>query len=53
MKSKIHIILVLGIIVTSIRLGMILYQRHEDNAKVVKKEAPPLNPDFYVNPRKL
>lgn len=53
MKSKIQIILVLGIIVTGIRLGMILYQRHQDNAKVVKKEAPPLNPDFYVNPRKL
>jgi hypothetical protein len=53
MKRKIHIILFLGIIVTSIRLGIILYERHEDNAKVVKKEAPPLNPDFYVNPRKL
>ena len=53
MKSKIQIILVLGIIVTSIRLGIILYERHEDNAKVAKKEAPPLNPDFYVNPRKL
>ena len=53
MKSKIQIILVLGIIVTGIRLGMILYERHEDNAKVVKKEAPPLNPDFYVSPRKL
>jgi len=53
MKSKIQIILLLGIIVTSIRLGIILYERHEDNAKVVKKEAPPLNPDFYVSPRKL
>src|SRR5438445_6512168 len=53
MKSKIQVILFLGIIVTGIRLGIILYERHEDNAKVVKKEAPPLNPDFYVNPRKL
>lgn len=53
MKSKIQIILLLGIIVTSIRLGIILYERHEDNAKLVKKEAPPLNPDFYVSPRKL
>jgi len=53
MKSKIHIILFLGIIVTGIRLGVILYERHEDNAKVVKKEEPPLNPDFYVSPRKL
>jgi hypothetical protein len=53
MKSKIQIILVLGIIVTGVLLGIILYERHEDNAKVVKKEAPPLNPDFYVSPRKL
>jgi hypothetical protein len=53
MKSKIHIILFLGIIVTGIRLAIILYERHEDNAKVVNKEAPPLNPDFYVSPRRL
>ena len=53
MKSKIHIILFLGIIVAGIRLGIILYQRHEDNAKVVKNEAASLNPDFYVSPRKL
>ena len=44
MKSKIQIILVLGIIVTGIRLGIILYERHEANKPVVKQEAPPLNP---------
>src|SRR5256885_4629668 len=53
MKSKIQIILVLGIIVTGIRLGIILYERHEANKPVVKQEAPPLNPDYYVSPRKL
>ena len=53
MKSKIQIILVLGIIVTGIRLGVILYERHEANKPVLKQEAPPLNPDYYVNPRKL
>jgi hypothetical protein len=53
MKSKIQIILVLGIIVTGIRLGVILYERHEANKPVVKQEAPPLNPDYYVSPRKL
>jgi hypothetical protein len=53
MKSKIQVILVLGIIVSGIRLGVILYERHEDNTEAVKKEAPPLNPDFYVSPRKL
>jgi hypothetical protein len=53
MKNKIHIILLLGIAVTAIRVGVIFYERHEDNAKLVKKEAPPLNPDYYVSPRKL
>src|SRR3954466_12587572 len=53
MKSKIQIILVLGIIVTGIRLAVILYERHEANTPVVKQEAPPLNPDYYVSPKKL
>src|SRR3954451_6081463 len=53
MKSKIQIILVLGIIVTGIRLAVILYQRHEANKPVVKQEAPLLNPDYYVSPKKL
>src|SRR4051794_33739810 len=53
MKSKIQIILVLGMVVTGIRLGIILYERHEANKPVVKQEAPPLNPDYYVSPRKL
>jgi hypothetical protein len=53
MKKKIHIILLLAIIVTGIRLGLIFYQRHQDNARLVKKEAPPLNPDYYVNIKKL
>src|SRR6059058_2309740 len=53
MKSKIQIILVLGIIVTGIRLAVILYERHEANTPVVKQEAPPLNPDYYVTPKKL
>src|SRR3954463_5697001 len=53
MKSKMQIILVLGIIVTGIRLAVILYERHEANTPAVKQEAPPLNPDYYVSPRKL
>src|SRR4051812_50208749 len=53
MKSKIQIILVLGMVVTGIRLGIILYERHEANKPVVKQEAPPLNRDYYVSPRKL
>ena len=53
MKKKIHIILLLAIVVTGIRLGLVFYQRHQDNARLVKKEAPPLNPDYYVNIKKL
>ncbi|MCU1270801.1 MAG: hypothetical protein JWN74_2095 [Acidobacteriaceae bacterium] len=53
MKKKIHIILLLAIIVTGIRLGLVFYQRHQDNARLVKKAAPPLNPDYYVNIKKL
>ena len=53
MKKRIHIVLLLAVVAASIRLGIIFYQRHEDNATPVKKEAPPLNPDYYVNIRKL
>jgi hypothetical protein len=53
MKNKIHIILLLAIIATGIRLGLILYERHEDNTRVVKKEDRPINPDYYVNVKKL
>src|ERR1700692_432832 len=53
MKKKIHIILLLAIVATGIRLGLIFYERHEDNARLVKKEAPPLNPDYYVSAKKL
>lgn len=53
MKKKLHVILLIAIVVTSIRLGLIFYERHEDNARIAKKEAPPLNPDYYVSAKKL
>lgn len=53
MKKKIHIILLLAIVAAGIRLGLIFYQRHQDNGRLVKKEAPPLNPDYYVSAKKL
>jgi hypothetical protein len=53
MKKKLHVILLLAIVVTGVRLGLIFYERHEDNARLVKKEAPPLNPDYYVSAKKL
>jgi hypothetical protein len=55
-KQKIQIALGLAIAVAAIRSGYILYERHESN-KSTKQEtaaaAPPLNPDYYVTPKKL
>src|SRR5207248_7584989 len=53
MKQKIQIALILAMLVAGIRLGWIFYERHEAAKLPVKQEAPPLNPDYYVTPRKL
>ena len=54
MKQKIQIALIVGILIAGIRVGFIFYQRHEDAIEQTKKpEAPPLNPDYNVNPKKL
>src|SRR6266571_1365427 len=53
MKQKIQIALVLAMLVAGIRLGWIFYERHEASITPEKKEAPPLNPDYYVTPKKL
>ena len=39
--------------VAAIRVGYIFYERHEANTEPAKKEAPPLNPDYYVSPKKI
>ena len=53
MKQKIQIALVLAMLVAGIRLGWIFYERHEASMTPEKKETPPLNPDYYVTPKKL
>jgi hypothetical protein len=53
MKQKIQIILILAMVVAGIRLAWILYERHEAGKTPEKTEAPPLNPDYYVTPKKL
>ena len=53
MKQKIQIVLVLAMLVAGIRLGWIFYERHQAAVQPAKKEAPPLNPDYYVTPKKL
>lgn len=40
-------------IVAAIRVGWIFYERHEEATAPAKQEAPPLNPDYYVTPKKL
>ena len=39
--------------VAALRVGWIFYERHEEAAAPAKKEAPPLNPDYYVTPKKV
>jgi len=52
-KQKIQIVLVLAMIAAGIRLAWIFYERHQAAVEPTKKAAPPLNPDYYVTPKKL
>ena len=42
-----------AILVSGVRLAYILYLRHESRIEQAKKQAPPLNPDYYVIAKKL
>lgn len=42
-----------AILISGARLAYILYQRHESRVELAKKQAPPLNADYYVIPKKL
>jgi len=54
MKQKIQITLLIGMLIAGIRLAIILYERREEAIEQTKrKEAPLLNPDYYVTPMKL
>lgn len=52
-RNKIQLILVIAMAIAAIRVGYIFYERHEANTEPAKKEAPPLNPDYYVTPKKI
>jgi hypothetical protein len=52
-KNKVQLVLVLAMILAAIRVAWIFYERHEESATPAKTEAPPLNPDYYVIPKKL
>ena len=53
MKQKIQIALAAAMLVAGIRVAWIFYERHQENAPHAKVQAPPLNPDYYVTPKKL
>src|ERR1700758_4620923 len=52
-KTKIQIVLVLAIVIAAGHTAYGLYQRSHEQAKQAPQAAPPLNPDYYVTPKKL
>src|SRR6266704_1862465 len=53
-KRKIQLFLLAVIALAAVRAGYILYQRHAESIEQKKKQAAlPLNPDYYVSPKKL
>lgn len=53
-RQRIQIVLVIAIVVAAARTGWIIYQRRSSNQSERQKQAnAPLNPDYYVTPKKL
>ena len=54
-KQKIQIVLGLAIAIAAVRAGYVLYGRYAENRKETQQQraAPPLEPDYYVTPKKL
>jgi hypothetical protein len=52
LKQRIQLVLVIAITIAGARAAYILYERHE-NKVAQPAAAPPLNPDYYVTPKKL
>lgn len=53
LKEKIQLVLVVAIAVAGTRAAYILYERHVSRIEQARQQAPPLNPDYYVVPKKL
>ena len=55
LKQKIQIFLALAIAIAALRTGYVLYARYDANHKpeALQQSAPPLNPDYYVVPKRL
>jgi hypothetical protein len=52
-KVRIQWVLVIAITVAALRAGYVVYERHGAGPEQTTKQAPPLNPDYYVVPKKL
>jgi hypothetical protein len=52
-KQKIQLVLVVAISIAGTRAAYILYERHVSKIEQAKQQPPPLNPDYYVVPKKL
>jgi len=52
-RRKIQLLLVAALILAGARTAWILYERHQDETQTSGKQPPPLNPDYYVTPKKL
>jgi hypothetical protein len=52
-KQKIQLVLVIAIAVAALRAGYVVYERHSEQAEQTAKQAPSLNADYYVVPKKL
>jgi hypothetical protein len=52
-KRKIQLVLMILIAVAALRAGYVVYTRHSERTEPAANQAPPLNPDYYVVPKKL
>jgi hypothetical protein len=52
-KRKIQLVLVVALAVAAVRAGYVVYERHSEKIESTTRQAPPLNPDYYVVPKKL
>ena len=52
-KKQIQFVLLAAIALTAIRAAYILYHRHAARTVQTTTQVPPLNPDYYVAPKKL
>src|SRR6476646_3172141 len=52
-KQRIQLLLVIAMAVAALRAGYVVYERRSERAEQFTKQTPPLNPDYYVIPKKL